>query len=91
MVKKYILLKDCSDIKKGAIIEEECEEGNQDYVYKSREFVKFPKEWKMSNWGDKIFGRNEVEKQPDWFERIETVEVSAKNLTKVKKFIKELK
>ena len=90
MQKKYILLKDAPDIKKGAIFEEGCDGGSQNY-FCNKEFARFPGEWAKCSWHKKEMSRKEIENQPEWFERIEVIEVPLKQAAKVRKFIKSLK
>lgn len=86
MRKKYILLKDAPEIKKGAGFEEECDDGDQDYICSDGKYIV-----------DYIrgclirFSKTVVEKQPEWFEKIENIEVPKQHLAKVKKFVKSLK
>lgn len=86
MKKKYILLKETPELKKGAILEEKCEGGNQDYECFDKKYVKL---WKKDD-GAEYFKRI-VENQPEWFEKIEVVELPIKHALKVKRFIKSLK
>ncbi len=88
MKKKYILLKETPDLKKGTIVEEECEDKDQNYKVIDKKFYKFPKYYKDITL---YFQRDEVEKQPDWFQEICQVEVPKRQLAKVKAFVKSLK
>ena len=91
MKKKYVLLKDAPDLRKGAILEEDCEDGDQDYhCYDKKYIVAWTKEWGNNEWGV-LYGREVVEAQPDWFEEICYVEVPKKHFAKVQKFVKTLK
>lgn len=84
MKKRYILLKEDSTWKKGAIVEEECEDGSQDFILISKH-EKFP-----DLDGEKSYiSRNAVIKNPTWFKEIKEVLWLTKDQVKqVKKLFK---
>lgn len=86
MKKKYILLKESPELKIGAILEEKCDNGDQGYVCFDKKFLKL---YKKSDYA--FYYNRTVEKQPDWFERIECIEVPLEQAPKVRKFVKSLK
>lgn len=91
MKKKYVLLKDSPELKKGAILEEKCEDGDQDYSCRDKKYIIG---WDKHSEEDRLYinhSRKVVEAQPEWFEEICHVEVSKKQVAKVEKFIKTLK
>lgn len=80
MRQRYKLLKDSAECKEGAIFEEMCDDGTQDFVLIEGEQVTLGVRV--------IFSRNTVESQPKWFEKIVVFYVP-KNLEKqVKKILK---
>ena len=85
MIKKYILLKDSPELKKGAILEAVCREGGQGYDCDNKEFIR-AKDQTVCHYTDDAIAKN-----PKWFERIEVVEVPKKHIAKVRKFVKSLK
>ncbi len=65
MRKRYILLKDTADLKKGAIVEEECDNGNQGYVcFNLEKYRQCEKQTKV------CFARCTVMEQPEWFQEL---------------------
>lgn len=62
--KKYILLKDTPELKKGAILEEMCDDGTQDFTVTEGIYSE------ESDRGKITFSRKVVMKQPNWFEEV---------------------
>ncbi len=98
MRKKYILLKDTPEFKKGAIFEEMCDDGTQDFKLNfsksNRKYFTKPKDYIGID--NVSIGRETVMKQPKWFRKIDIVEIDGKNieisaeqLKKIKKIIKK--
>lgn len=81
MRKRYILLKETIELKKGCIVEEACDDGTQDFVIITPEFRKFLEV-------DSIVSRKAVTTQPKWFEEVHPLYVPTKQLAKVKKILK---
>ena len=61
MKKQYILLKDSPELKMGAILEEECDGGDQEFKCITEESIK------MADQQETIYSRDTVMKQKDWF------------------------
>lgn len=85
MKKKYILLKDTPELKKGAVVEARCEGGGQEYECENEKFFQ-KKDQSCCLYTEKV-----VEESPEWFQEICFVEVPKEQVVKVKKFIKSLK
>ena len=85
MRKKYILLEDSPELKKGAILEEKCDDGNQGF--KCISGVTHDKH-KDIDWDEVSYSRNTVIKSPKWFGEIKTLDLTPEQYTKVKKFLK---
>lgn len=85
MRKKYILLKDSPELKRGAILEADCEDGNQGYTCNVKEFIR-AKDQTSCHYTD-----NSITENPDWFQEICFVEVPIKQIAKVRKFIKSIR
>lgn len=85
MRKKYILLKDSPELRKGAIVEEKCDNGDQSYTIITPEYIKFKDQ------GGTTYSRDTVMKSPEWFEEIVPLYCPANLIEKVEKFIKSLK
>lgn len=73
--KKYMgrrtfrLLKELPDVKKGAIVQEKCDDGDQDYkVLDCQKYVKYEDE-NGSKEGT-VFPRGSIEKEPKFFEEV---------------------
>ena len=86
---KYKLLKDTPEIKKGGIVQEQCDDGTQDF-----EFIG-DKKFKVVGSENIVYARKIVTSQPKWFERVniinidsKEVEVSKEQLKKIKKILK---
>lgn len=85
MRKRYKLLKDNPEVKRGAIFEEECDNGDQGFHLITEEYLVFPKD--QTQQGVR-YGRNVVMKQPTWFEEVTAVYVPKSKLPAVRKLIK---
>jgi hypothetical protein len=85
MRKKYILLKDTPELKKRAIVEEACDNGDQNYFVITKNNIKFKDQTGVE------FTRDTVMKNPEWFEEIISIEVPKEFKNEVEKFIKKLK
>lgn len=84
MRKTYILLKDTPELKKGAILQEQCDDGDQDFICLNESDHQKHKEDNV----DTLYGRNTVMKQPEWFEEVMTVTVTKKEKGKIEKILK---
>lgn len=71
----FRLLKDTHIFKKGALVQEECEDGTQPYTVITPEFFKGELEGEMT-----IAERSLVEEQPQWF--VEVFKVNPEYMTK---------
>lgn len=83
MKKQYIVVKETPELKKGAIVEEECDDIEQGYECITKNLIKH------SDRGVR-FHRKVVEQQPEWFEEIEMIAVSKGLTKKVRAYIKKL-
>lgn len=82
MRKRYQLLKDSYDMKKGAIYEEECEDGTQPFRLITKEFYKF-----SPGSTNIISDRAVVENNPEWFREVKPLYVPADKVEAVEKFL----
>lgn len=82
----FRLLKDTPEVGKGALVQEACDDGNQEYVLLDGEFLSDATDSDYHDYFDSLpnFSRNTVEDQPDWFEEVE-MHWLAKVARKVKK------
>lgn len=62
----FRLLKESLDLKKGAIVQEKCDDGDQDYTVLDLKYQKF----EDGNYTEIDFSRNTVENNPKWFEEV---------------------
>lgn len=85
MRKRYILLKDTPELKKGAIVEEACDDGTQHFVVISGEHFD-PGERIRDYW----YPRSVVLDQPKWFEEIIIFNIRKSQVDKVKGFLDTL-
>lgn len=83
MRKKYMLLKDTPETKKGAIFEEMCDDGTQDFQMITPEFNKFSTPGEVFEW-------EVVTNNPKWFKEVTLIYVAKEQVKKVEKFIKKL-
>lgn len=83
----YRLLKDTPELKKGAIVQEMCDDGTQDFRSINDSDMKFD-----GNTDYTIYDRKAVESQPEWFERVypatETAWLNKEEIKKFKEFLK---
>ena len=82
MKKRYILLKEMPDLKKGAIMEEECEDGIQGFTCIT------PELYTEFNTVGSSFSRKLVTNNPKWFQEVTPLWVSADKLEQVEKILK---
>ena len=84
---RYRLLKDSYEVKKGAIFEEYCENGDQDFKCDKKYFKHADAK---EQWATLTLTRNTVMKSPEWFERIYTfcdIEITETQKQKLLKLI----
>jgi len=79
MRKVYILLKDTPELKKGAVLREKCDDGDQDF-----ECINMSTKQKFKNQNACVYDRKVVMRQPEYFEEV-------CNVTVAKSVYKELK
>lgn len=89
MKKQYILLKDTPELKKGAIMQEMCPNGDQDFVCINP--LEFLQKEEDKNDGHCQYSRNVVVNSPEWFEEIVPLVIPARLSLKVAEFIETLK
>ncbi len=86
MLLKYILLKENTELKKGAILVEKCSDGMQGFKCEDREFYRFDDQALLN------YSRKSVIENPRWFMEVKTLELTFKQYEKVKKILgKEIK
>lgn len=80
---RYMLLKDSPELKKGAIMEEMCDDHTQ-------QFKVISKEWdqKESMQYECSYDRKVVTEQPDWFQKVSLLWLTKEQMAKVKKILK---
>jgi hypothetical protein len=89
--KRYELLKDTPECKKGAIFEEMCDDGTQNYQLITPQHVRFSDEYEYydeDNGNLPQLYRAEVEKNPTFFREVVEVSVPVKMVQAVKRFVK---
>lgn len=86
MKKKYIVVKETPELKKGAIIIEKCDSGSQGFECRDKKYLKFSKEVLFV-----YYARGTIMKQPDWFQEIVSIEVPKGKLAQAKKLLKSKK
>lgn len=75
---RYILLKDTPELRKGAVLEEDCDDGDQGFTVVSQE-------WNQQQ--DQIsvgYTRETVTNAPEWFTELTVLYVTKQQLNKVK-------
>lgn len=78
---RYILLKDTPELKKGAIVEEKCDNGDQ-------EFATISTEWNQKeDQGSTLYSRKVVMESPEWFAKVDVLWLTMEQIEKVKKFL----
>ena len=83
MRRRFILLKDTFELKKGAILEEACDEGTQDFILLSKDKAKFDTTNRNPEWYRELVINN-----PKWFEEVGLLWLTQKQIEKVKKLLK---
>lgn len=81
MKKRYILLKDTPELKKGAILEEECEDGNQDFQVVSDKWNT------QGDQGRPQYTRDVIMQQPEWFEELTWLDIRKSQMKRVREFL----
>lgn len=67
----FRLIKDAPEIKKGILVQENCDEGNQEYVTLNMDkFMRFDDWTKYFSSPSNSFSRDTVEQNPEWFEEV---------------------
>lgn len=87
----FRLLKATPELKKGALVQEACDDGDQNYVSLGREYLTEQAAGDFDQYfndGHIAFSRDTVEKQPNWFEEVEMHWVT-KTVHTVKKVTKK--
>lgn len=79
--KRYVLLKDTPELKAGAMVEEMCDNGDQEYRVISAEWDQ------TDDQGRIVYSRKVVMEQPEWFEEITPLYLTKKQLAKIKKYL----
>lgn len=79
---RYILLKDTPELKKGAVLEEECDEGNQGFECIT------PEHFVTKGQRECHYNRLVVTTQPQWFEKVSLLWLTKNQIDKVKKLLK---
>lgn len=80
MRKQYETIKETPELKIGAILEENCDDRNQDFHCISKDKMKF----KIEN---VYYDRNVILKQSKWFKEIITMAIPKDKLAAVKKIL----
>ena len=84
MKKQYILIQNTPELKKGAILEEECEGGDQDFVCVNiSKFRKFKSQEKA------CYHREVIMKQPKYFQKVVFVQMSVEEKKQFDKLIRK--
>lgn len=83
--KKFVLTKESPELFKGAIMEEMCDNGTQDFKCITPQYVK------RGSGYDIKYDRKTVMEQPKWFEEVGIMYVAKKKFEKVMKLIKKVK
>jgi hypothetical protein len=86
MRKLYRLLKDSPELKKDAILQEDCDNGDQGFSILTKEYLKH------SDQGGLSYSRKTVMNSPEWFEEVFDLSkifyVTKSELDKVKELLK---
>lgn len=82
MRKRYILLKESPEFEKGAVFEEQCDDGTQDFDCIT------PDKRKEDVRSSAYYDREVVIDQPDWFQEVEVLWLPSDQIKKVKKILK---
>lgn len=81
----FRLLKEIPELKKGALLQEACDDGDQEYVLLDRSHLKFAEDYAVYFDGVPTFSRETVENQPKFFEEVFPVSPSFMNADQLKK------
>lgn len=82
--KRYILLKDTPELRANAIVEEICDNGDQDYAVISKDWCQ------KDDQNQTQYTRKVVMESPDWFEEITPLYLTKKQFEKVKQLIGDI-
>jgi hypothetical protein len=83
MRRRFKLLKPTFELKAGAILEEECDDGDQDFRLVNKEKALYDSIENNPSWYREIIINN-----PKWFEELLPFWVTNKQIVKIKKFLK---
>ncbi|MEK6879990.1 MAG: hypothetical protein AABY22_10300 [Nanoarchaeota archaeon] len=83
MKKRYILLKDSPELKKGAILEEKCDNGDQGF-----DCININEYQKFDDQGATYYSRKTIMEGPDWFEELSQRWFTMEQMKKIKEFFK---
>ena len=87
MRKQYIVVGDIPELLKGALLTEDCDNGDQGYTCSDKKSFRFPND---PTHGDSVcYSRQIVMKQPQFFEEIFMVKVPKEKLAAVNKLLKK--
>lgn len=82
--RRFVLLKDTPELKVGAIVEEQCDDGNQGfYCVNVEEFKAMDDEYNVH------YTRKTILNRPEWFEELVTMTLTKKEAEKLKKILGE--
>ncbi len=80
MRKKYILLKETPELKKGAIVTEDCDGGDQGFS-SAHEYFKFDDQEECS------YTRKVVMGNPEWFQEVDVCYFTKEQIRKIKRVL----
>jgi len=83
MRKHYMLLENTPELKKGAILIEECDDGDQGFECTDKSF------YQVKTSGSACYDRDVVMKQPQWFKEVKPMWLSQEEQKRVKLFLKK--
>ena len=83
MKKRYILLKNSPELKKGAIVEEACDDGDQGFECKDESMLHNDEQSSV------FYNRKTVTQNPEWFEEVGVLSVPIRMLSKVQEFLEK--
>lgn len=83
--KRYRLLKDSPELKRGAIMEEDCDDGDQGFSCITKDSIK------KDDQGGTGYSRKVVTESPKWFEEVIPAYIPIKYQKKFEEFLKKLK
>jgi hypothetical protein len=73
---RYVVLKETPELKKGAIVKEDCDDGTQGFTCVTPAFEKFED-------NGTHYGRKTVINQPEWFEKVDLVYLTKEQVKKI--------